>query len=197
MDNSSVDVIHTLNTPKSGGSKKRSKFIAILIVAIFILTIVTAIALYIKSTIPARDIIREEQIATYEVQDLYQGQPLEIVEPYLVRARFAKLEGNVLTYGVFSPVGAQTTEVQLGDRTAYGCTPRYMTAPDGTKIDRLGMLVTTHGKEVTDMPDPPNAKDLEWFKGNAQNGEAVEIRFIKTEDGSVIPRIIYVYQESC
>lgn len=194
--NSGTDFQSLITPVSKDTSRQTNKPIIILIVTLFIITILTAIALFYKST---RDVeeISDERIRI-EVKDLYPRQSIEIVEPLYVRARFAKIEDNVLTYGIFNPVGHDLKTITLTNITTYACTSRYWIAPDGSRVDTLNMLITTNGNnDIREYPDPPNAKDINWFKENTQNGEAIQIYFIKNEKDEVIPRIIYVYKDSC
>ncbi|OGM32748.1 hypothetical protein A3D01_01070 [Candidatus Woesebacteria bacterium RIFCSPHIGHO2_02_FULL_39_13] len=198
MGEAPYQIVSTTTSQISGGAKIKTKILIFFILAIFILTAATGIILYIKSTSPPRDLIREEQFTKAEIPDLYPGVPFEVVEPLYVRARLVRFEGDTLTYGVFSPAGEETKSVTLNDKVVFGCTQRYMITPDGTQIDKLSMYITTRGKEdISDIPDPPDAKAKEWFAAIAKNGEAIEIRYIKTQEAVAIPRIIYVYKDNC
>lgn len=194
----SQEVVHTLNTENQSGKKKSSKQVVILVLLLFGITLATALVLIVKNASPVKDVLREKQFEMAEIPDLYSGAPIEIVEPLFVRARFINVGENTLRYGVFSPRGDKITDLKLNERIAYGCTERFMTTPDGTQIDRLQMYITTENEEnFKDIPDPANKKSLGWFKENVNQGEAIEVRSVTTQDGSVVPRIIYVYKETC
>ncbi|OGM59243.1 hypothetical protein A3A75_03910 [Candidatus Woesebacteria bacterium RIFCSPLOWO2_01_FULL_39_10] len=189
--------IQNVVSSKTGNSKNSKKVIIILVGLFFVITISTAIVLFIKFKYPQIG-FREDAALREEIPDLYTGKSIEIEEPLFVRARFGNLDSNKLSYGIFNPVGNSLKEITLNSRTVFGCTPRYITAPDGVQLDRLNMYITTGNKtDIGDIPDPPDAKDLKWFKGNVQSGEAIEIRFVRTQEGTTIPRIIYVYKNSC
>ena len=173
--------------------KKKWIEITVLVLALLVVT---------GSVIIIRNIQRDfSSSVDSRPNDKYKGKQINQENDWYIRGRFTKIKESTLY--IDTNIDARLTKsekiVNLSGNTTFQCVERYVTGPQGQKIDRADIFIDTSklSPDQTPPPKSPDAKDLQWFKKQAESGDMIEVFLYTNSQGLREPFLVLLTRENC